>query len=136
MILDSIGGCNWEKNVSSLAVDGRWVLYGTMGGKSVKGDLLGRLLSKRGHLLTSLLRSRCLQVRRNCVFCFISFCVPVRANLLLTSGHNVYLSVLNDCSVLRRFCDLSYVINDICGFNFAFCPFDHKNSKTDKEIKY
>ena len=40
----------------------RWVLYGTMGGRTVEGDLLGKLLSKRGQLLTSLLRSRSLQV--------------------------------------------------------------------------
>lgn len=62
VILDCIGGSNWEQNVSSLAVDGRWVLYGTMGGRAVQGDLLGKLLSKRGHLLSSLLRSRSLQV--------------------------------------------------------------------------
>lgn len=65
IILDSIGGHIWEKNVSCLATDGRWVLYGTMGGTAVKGDLLGKLLSKRGHLHSSLLRSRSLQVRRN-----------------------------------------------------------------------
>lgn len=29
----------------SLAMDGRWVLYGVMGGKAVDGDLLGKLLS-------------------------------------------------------------------------------------------
>ncbi|MEQ2189559.1 hypothetical protein GOODEAATRI_026507, partial [Goodea atripinnis] len=61
VILDCIGGCNWEKNVNSLAVDGRWVLYGTMGGRALEGDLLGKLLSKRGHLLCSLLRSRSLE---------------------------------------------------------------------------
>uniref|UniRef100_A0A3P8ST94 Tumor protein p53 inducible protein 3 n=1 Tax=Amphiprion percula TaxID=161767 RepID=A0A3P8ST94_AMPPE len=64
VILDCIGGCNWEQNVSCLSVDGRWVLYGTMGGRAVEGDLLGKLLSKRGHLLSSLLRSRSLQVRK------------------------------------------------------------------------
>lgn len=47
----------------SLAMDGRWVLYGVMGGKAVDGDLLGKLLFKRGHILSSLLRSRSLQVR-------------------------------------------------------------------------
>lgn len=62
VILDCIGGQNWEQNVSCLAVDGRWVLYGTMGGRTVEGDILGKLLSKRGHLLASLLRSRSLQV--------------------------------------------------------------------------
>lgn len=44
-------------------MDGRWVLYGVMGGKAVDGDLLGKLLFKRGHILSSLLRSRSLQVR-------------------------------------------------------------------------
>lgn len=63
IILDSVGGHIWEENVRCLATDGRWVLYGTMGGRAVQRDLLGKLLSKRGHLLSSLLRSRSLQVR-------------------------------------------------------------------------
>lgn len=63
VILDCIGGKTWEQNVSCLATDGRWVLYGTMGGRRVEGELFGKLLSKRGHLLCSLLRSRSLQVR-------------------------------------------------------------------------
>ncbi|KAJ0063242.1 hypothetical protein NL108_015041, partial [Boleophthalmus pectinirostris] len=61
VILDCIGGSSWEQNVSCVAVDGRWVLYGTLGGSTVNGDLLKRLLSKRGQLLCSLLRSRSLQ---------------------------------------------------------------------------
>lgn len=65
IILDCIGGQNWEQNVSCLALDGRWVLYGTMGGRTVEGDLLGKLLARRGHLLSSLLRSRSLQVRES-----------------------------------------------------------------------
>lgn len=63
VILDCIGGSCWERNVKCLATDGRWVLYGTLGGRTVEGDLLGKLLSKRGQLLSSLLRSRSLQVR-------------------------------------------------------------------------
>lgn len=63
VILDCIGGSYWEKNLHSLALDGRWVLYGVMGGKAVDGDLLGKLLLKRGHILSSLLRSRSLQAR-------------------------------------------------------------------------
>lgn len=74
VILDCIGGQNWEQNVSCLSVDGRWVLYGTMGGRTVEGDLLGKLLSKRGHLLASLLRSRSHQVRESCQ---IGLCVCV-----------------------------------------------------------
>ncbi|XP_037550756.1 quinone oxidoreductase PIG3 [Nematolebias whitei] len=76
VILDCIGGCNWETNVSSLAVDGRWVLYGTMGGRCVEGDLLSRLLSKRGLLLSSLLRSRSLQYKANLVKAFSRRVLP------------------------------------------------------------
>ncbi|KAM8915555.1 quinone oxidoreductase PIG3 isoform 2-T4 [Spinachia spinachia] len=76
VILDCIGGCNWEKNVSSLAIDGRWVLYGTMGGRAVEGELLGKLLSKRGHLLCSLLRSRSLQYKADLVKAFSQRVLP------------------------------------------------------------
>ncbi|XP_032356761.1 quinone oxidoreductase PIG3 isoform X1 [Etheostoma spectabile] len=76
IILDCIGGCNWEQNVSSLATDGRWVLYGTMGGRAVEGDLLGKLLSKRGHLLCSLLRSRSLQYKADLVKAFSHRVLP------------------------------------------------------------
>ncbi|XP_030575149.1 quinone oxidoreductase PIG3 isoform X2 [Archocentrus centrarchus] len=76
VILDCIGGRNWEPNVSSLAIDGRWVLYGTMGGRAVEGDLLGKLLSKRGHLLTSLLRSRSLQYKADLVRAFTGRVLP------------------------------------------------------------
>lgn len=76
VILDCIGGANWEQNVSSLAIDGRWVLYGTMGGRTVEGDLLGKLLSKRGHLLSSLLRSRSLQYKAELVRAFSHRVLP------------------------------------------------------------
>ncbi|XP_008397253.1 quinone oxidoreductase PIG3 isoform X1 [Poecilia reticulata] len=76
VILDCIGGSNWEKNVSSLAVDGRWVLYGTMGGRAVEGDLLGKMLSKRGRLLCSLLRSRSLHYKADLVRAFADRALP------------------------------------------------------------
>ncbi|AWP16214.1 putative quinone oxidoreductase PIG3 [Scophthalmus maximus] len=76
VILDCIGGRNWEQNVSCLATDGRWVLYGTMGGRAVEGDLLGRLLSKRGHLLCSLLRSRSLQYKADLIHAFSRRVLP------------------------------------------------------------
>ncbi|KAJ7990788.1 hypothetical protein DPEC_G00290550 [Dallia pectoralis] len=76
VILDCIGGSSWERNVACLAVDGRWVLYGCMGGKSVNGDILGKLLSKRGHLLSSLLRSRTLQYKADLVKAFTERALP------------------------------------------------------------
>ncbi|XP_076013515.1 quinone oxidoreductase PIG3-like [Genypterus blacodes] len=76
VILDCIGSRNWEQNMNCLATDGRWVLYGTMGGKAVEGDLLGQLLSKRGHLLSSLLCSRCLQYKAELVRAFTQRVLP------------------------------------------------------------
>uniref|UniRef100_A0A8C4VZ44 Tumor protein p53 inducible protein 3 n=1 Tax=Gopherus evgoodei TaxID=1825980 RepID=A0A8C4VZ44_9SAUR len=58
VILDCIGGSYWEKNLNCLSTDGQWIVYGLLGGGEVHGDLLARLRSKRGSLLTSLLRSR------------------------------------------------------------------------------
>ncbi|XP_055015592.1 quinone oxidoreductase PIG3 isoform X2 [Boleophthalmus pectinirostris] len=76
VILDCIGGSSWEQNVSCVAVDGRWVLYGTLGGSTVNGDLLKRLLSKRGQLLCSLLRSRSLQYKSSLIRSFSSLVLP------------------------------------------------------------
>ncbi|CAL8288770.1 quinone oxidoreductase PIG3 [Gadus morhua] len=76
VILDCVGGTMWERNVRCLAVDGRWVLYGTLGGKAVQGDLLGHLLKKRGRLITSLLRSRSLQYKADLVKAFSERALP------------------------------------------------------------
>ncbi|KAM8834205.1 quinone oxidoreductase PIG3 [Synchiropus picturatus] len=76
VILDCIGGRTWEQNVNCLALDGRWVLYGTLGGRQVQGDLLGKLLWKRAHLLSSLLRSRSLQYKSDLVKRFSSRVLP------------------------------------------------------------
>ncbi|XP_042357027.1 quinone oxidoreductase PIG3 [Plectropomus leopardus] len=98
VILDCIGGSNWEQNVNSLATDGRWVLYGTMGGRSVDGDLLGKLLSKRGHLLCSLLRSRSLQYK---------------ADLVKAFSHRVIPNFSNQPASLRPIVDSTFNLDDI-----------------------
>jgi NADPH2:quinone reductase len=57
VILDTIGAAYLEQNVKVLANKGRIIVIGLMGG--VKGDLnLGVLLSKRGSIVGSVLRSR------------------------------------------------------------------------------
>lgn len=58
IILDCVGGSYWEKNVNCLALDGRWILYGLIGGGDVNGPLFSKLLFKRGSLISSLLRPR------------------------------------------------------------------------------
>uniref|UniRef100_H9H5Z8 Tumor protein p53 inducible protein 3 n=1 Tax=Monodelphis domestica TaxID=13616 RepID=H9H5Z8_MONDO len=76
IILDCIGGSYWEKNVACLAPDGRWVLYGLLGGAEVHGELLSKLLAKRGSLLTSLLRSRDKKYKAELVAAFTRQILP------------------------------------------------------------
>ena len=72
VILDPIGGSNIDQNIASIGMDGRWVLYGLMGGARVTNDkFLGLLLRKRVQLLSSTLRARSLDVCNVCLFMFI-----------------------------------------------------------------
>ncbi|WP_426141583.1 NAD(P)H-quinone oxidoreductase [Pseudomonas sp. DWP3-1-2] len=57
VILDPVGGDYAPLNVKLLAVDGRWVLIGLMGGRQAQLDL-AQVLGKRIQLLGSTLRSR------------------------------------------------------------------------------
>ena len=57
VILDNMGAKYLDRNVSALATEGRLVIIGMQGG--VKGELnIGRLLSKRGAVIATALRSR------------------------------------------------------------------------------
>ncbi|XP_008587332.1 PREDICTED: quinone oxidoreductase PIG3 [Galeopterus variegatus] len=76
LILDCIGGSYWEKNVKCLAFDGRWVLYGLMGGADISGPLFSKLLFKRGSLITSLLRSRDKKYKQMLVKAFTEQILP------------------------------------------------------------
>ena len=58
VILDFIGASYWQKNLASIAVDGRWVLIGMLGGTIVSEIDLGTLISKRVHLVGTLLTPR------------------------------------------------------------------------------
>lgn len=58
VILDFVGASYWEKNWQSAAVDGRWVLIGTLGGAEVSGFSLGKLFQKRLTLTATLLTPR------------------------------------------------------------------------------
>ena len=62
VILDCVGSSFWEQNIKSVAVDGRWILYGLLGGNNVSGNLLGPVLKKRVSLIGTTLKSRPLPV--------------------------------------------------------------------------
>ena len=70
LILDPIGGSNVEKNMKSIGVDGRWVLYGLMGGPKVGGPFLAGLLRKRVQLLSTTLRARPIAYKKELVDAF------------------------------------------------------------------
>lgn len=57
VILDPVGANYSEANLKVIALDGRWVLIGLMGGREAQLDL-AQVLGKRVHLLGSTLRSR------------------------------------------------------------------------------
>jgi NADPH:quinone reductase-like Zn-dependent oxidoreductase len=60
LILDPVGGGpSANENINALAMDGRWVFYGTMGGKGINDEtIVGKILGKRATLVGSTLRSR------------------------------------------------------------------------------
>jgi putative PIG3 family NAD(P)H quinone oxidoreductase len=71
VILDSIGGAYLARNVEALAVGGRLVLIGTMGGG--RGELdVAAVLRKRATLIGSTLRARSAAEKRDLVQSFLA----------------------------------------------------------------
>ncbi|QQE78143.1 NAD(P)H-quinone oxidoreductase [Alicyclobacillus sp. SO9] len=58
LIFDFIGEPYFEQNLKALAVDGRLVIIGTLGGTNVKDVNLGMLLGRRLQVIGTALRSR------------------------------------------------------------------------------
>lgn len=58
LILDCVGGSFLEENARAISIGGRWIIYGSMGGTKVEGDLLGQILRKRLRLEGTTLRAR------------------------------------------------------------------------------
>ena len=58
LILDFVGASYWEKNLKSIAVDGRWILIGTLGGSEVEKMSISELMQKRVSLHATLLTPR------------------------------------------------------------------------------
>lgn len=56
VILDPVGASHAEKNLGALALGGRWIVIGLMGGKEAKIDF-GTLMQKRARLMGSTLRA-------------------------------------------------------------------------------
>tara|TARA_B100000427_G_scaffold318574_1_gene315910 strand:+ start:2245 stop:3207 length:963 start_codon:yes stop_codon:yes gene_type:complete len=62
IILDPVGGNYFEENINNLAVDGRLIIIGILGG--IKGKLnIGHLLIKRHKIIGSTIRSRSTKIK-------------------------------------------------------------------------
>eukprot|EP00347_Sterkiella_histriomuscorum_P009914 403339393 len=75
VILDPILASNFEFNMNSLAVDGQWVMYGTMGGLKVENANFTKLILKRGNIIASTLRNRSDEYKTELIQRFIKDCI-------------------------------------------------------------
>lgn len=82
VILDCVGGSHFKDNLLSIMVDGRWVLYATMGGAEATIDLRAMLM-KRVQLQGTTLRSRPLSYKAQLVADFTSVAMPLLINAKL-----------------------------------------------------
>ena len=72
VILDHIGAPYLPRDVAALAVDGRIILIGTMGGQRITEVDVGTLLGKRATIIASTLRSRTEEYKAEIVSSFIA----------------------------------------------------------------
>eukprot|EP00944_MAST-04C_sp_MAST-4C-sp1_P012516 g12516.t1 len=79
-VLDCVGGSYWKQNVNVLSTDGRWTLYGLMGGAQIEGPLLGLMLRKRLRMEATTLRSRSLEYKKELTKEFASHALDLFAS--------------------------------------------------------
>ena len=79
MILDVVGEPYWERNLASLAVLGRMVVVGTMGGGRVSFNL-GSLLQRRARVHGTTLRARPFEQKAALTQAFIHRVLPALAS--------------------------------------------------------
>lgn len=81
LVQDFIGAAYWQRNLRCLKVGGRLVLVGLMGGTKIEADL-GLILSRRLHIIGSVMRSQSLESKIAITARFRSRWLP-----LLAQGH-------------------------------------------------
>ncbi|WP_188540805.1 NAD(P)H-quinone oxidoreductase [Paenibacillus segetis] len=76
LILDFIGADFWAKNLTSIKVDGRWVLIGVLGGAQIEKVNLFEIMMKRIQLTGTLLTPRSDEYKSRITNEFISTVTP------------------------------------------------------------
>ncbi|CAL1535304.1 unnamed protein product [Lymnaea stagnalis] len=79
LILDCVGATMYEENLKAIRLDGRWIIYGSLGGLQVNADM-SKLLAKRISLLFTTLRFRSIQYKANLVSDFTKLSIPLFEN--------------------------------------------------------
>ena len=79
VLLDVIGAPYWEQNMRSLAMQGRMIIVGSMGGSSVEKMNIGSIQRKRLTVRGTMLRSRPLEEKATLVQSFVQRMVPLFA---------------------------------------------------------
>lgn len=77
VIVDFIGAPYFERNVASLALDGRLILLATLGGSRIEAVNLRALFSRRASVFASTLRSRELDYKIRLTRDFASLALPL-----------------------------------------------------------
>ena len=83
VILDVIGAPYWHQNLAALALRGRMVIVGTLGGGKLEVNL-GALMAKRARVHGTLLRARPLEEKATLTQDFIAQVLPLFRNETLT----------------------------------------------------
>ncbi|WP_211234318.1 NAD(P)H-quinone oxidoreductase [Paenibacillus taiwanensis] len=77
LILDPVGASYWQDNVDSLAYDGRFVLYGALGGAKIDSFDLMAVMLKRVHVIGSTLRGLPLSRKAALTANFVEWALPL-----------------------------------------------------------
>lgn len=80
VILDVVGGPYWHQNLDAIALKGRMVVVGTLGGAKVDGMTLSALSGKRASVRGTLLRGRPLEEKATLIQAFIHRVLPLFAS--------------------------------------------------------
>ncbi len=76
VIIDFLAAPYFQKNINSLATDGRMVMLALMGGFQVENLVLAKILIKRLHIMGSTLRARSLEYKINLTRDLMEFAMP------------------------------------------------------------
>ena len=113
VILDCIGSSYFSDNLHSLAQDGRWVIYGLMGGPDLSGPLLAGLLKKRARLLFTTLRTRTDQYKTDLVSQFTKNCLHHFEVDVVLKSFLILIVLQGPEPTLRPIVDCSFSVLDV-----------------------